>query len=463
MADPSSPPRSSLETPRREPRRSPWLVLLVVIVAFVLTRGAMAYVVENPDLYSVGQHEVVDAGFDRGNYRILSERFREVGDRPYQDYPLEYPPGAFAGALVPDLFGQPFDYEFRFLLFAIAVDAVGLVAVWRLARRTGVWWGVGAWIVLVPLVGPVTYSRLDIVVAAALAWALERAVAGAWGRSGVAFGVGAVSKLVPALLLPAAVLVAPRRWRLVVGVAAVVALAVLPFTGHLGDLYHDVITYHRARPVHAESLWASLAFLLDRLGLAAPDIEFSYGAFNVTGEWAAAFRGLADLAALGVLVDSVLQARLRVRRGDGAHLAVLSVATLTLLTAVGRVLSPQYVVWLVALQAIGLCVAPRALAWSAAWMALAVGLTHLEYPVFFGDVMNRHAEAEYLLLARNVAILVSGLLAARVSWRYRSVAPVGEGGQEVEARLGNGGEGPDGHEGDEGQERGEEDAARNQA
>ena len=205
MADPSSPPRSSLETPRREPRRSPWLVLLVVIVAFVLTRGAMAYVVENPDLYSVGQHEVIDAGFDRGNYRILSERFREVGDRPYQDYPLEYPPGAFAAALVPDLFGQPFDYEFRFLLFAIAVDAVGLVAVWRLARRTGVWWGVGAWIVLVPLVGPVTYSRLDIVVAAALAWALERAVAGAWGRSGVAFGVGAVSKLVPALLLPAAV------------------------------------------------------------------------------------------------------------------------------------------------------------------------------------------------------------------------------------------------------------------
>jgi hypothetical protein len=439
------------------------VVLLVVVLAFGVTRGAMAYVVEHPDIYSVGHHEASDAGFDRSNYRLLSERFRHSGDLPYRDYPLEYPPGAFGAALVPDLVGQPFDYGFRFVLFAIAVDAVGLVAVWRLARRTGVWWGVGAWIVLVPLVGPVTYSRLDIVVAAALAWALERAVAGAWGRSGVAFGVGAVSKLVPALLLPAAVLVAARRWRLVAGVAAVVALAVLPFTGHLGDLYHDVITYHRERPVHAESLWASLAFLLDRLGLAAPGITFSYGAFNVTGAWASAFRGLADIAALGVLVDSVLQAKLRVRRGDGAHFALLSLATLTLLTAVGRVLSPQYLVWLVALQAIGLCVAPRALAWSAAWLALAVGLTHLEYPVYFGDLMNRHAEAEYLLLARNLAILVSGLLAARVSWRYRSIAPVGERGQEVEARLGDGGEGPDGHEGDEGEERGEEDPARNQA
>ena len=423
----------------------------------------MAYVVEHPDIYSVGHHEASDAGFDRGNYRLLSERYRDNGDLPYRDYALEYPPGAFGAALVPDLFGQPFDYGFRFVLFAIAVDAVGLVAVWRLARRTGVWWGVGAWLVLVPLVGPVTYSRLDIVVAAALAWALERAEAGAWGRSGVAFGVGAVSKLVPALLLPAAVLVAARRWRLVAGVAAVVALAVLPFTGHLGDLYHDVITYHRERPVHAESLWASLAFLLDRLGLAAPGIAFSYGAFNVTGTWASAFRGLADIAALGVLVDSVLQAKPSCAPGrrrpprppvgghpDPAHRG-----------RSGAV--PEYLVWLVALQAIGLCVAPRALAWSAAWMALAVGLTHLEYPVYFGDLMNRHAEAEYLLLARNLAILVSGLLAARVSWRYRSVAPVGEGGEEVEARLGDGGEGPDGHEGDEGQERGEEDPARNQA
>ena len=441
----------------------PWRVLLAVVLAFLATRGAMAYAVEHPEIYSVGEHEAADATFDRGNYGVWSERFREDGDLPYRDYALEYPPGAFGAALIPDLLGQPFDYEFRFLLFAVTVDALGLVAVWRLARRTGSWWGVATWVALVPLVGPVAYSRLDIVVAAALAWALERAVAGAWGRSGAAFGLGAVSKLVPALLLPAAFLVASRRARLVLGAAVVAGLAIVAFVGHVDDVYRDVITYHRERPVHAESLWASLAFLLDRVGWSSAGLEFSYGAFNVTGYWAPTFRTLADIAAIGVLVDSLLQARLRVGRGDGAHLAILCLATLTLLTAVGRVLSPQYVVWLVALSAIGLCLAPRALAWSAAWMALAVVLTHLEYPVYFFDLMARHPGAETLLLARNVAILVSGLLAARVSWRYRSLTPVGEGGEEVEALLGDGGEGPDRDERDEGQEGGQDHADRHHA
>ncbi len=418
-----------------EPTRFPWRVLLVVVLAFLATRGAMAYVVEHPETYSVGGHQAADATFDRGNYGLWSQRFREEGDLPYRDYALEYPPGAFGAALIPDLVGQPFDYEFRFLLFAIIVDAVGLVGVWRLARRTGIWWGVAAWVTLVPLVGPVTYSRLDIVVAAALAWALERAVAGAWGRSGVAFGLGAVSKLVPALLFPAAFLVASRRLRLVLGAGVVAVLALVVFVGHGDDLYRDVITYHRERPVHAESLWGSLAFLFDRIGWSRTGLEFSYGAFNVTGYWAHNLRPLADIAAIGVLVDSLLQARVRVRRGDGAHLAVLCVATLTLLTAVGRVLSPQYVVWLVALQAIGLCLAPRALAWSAAWMAVAVVLTHLEYPVYFFDLMAREMGAEALLLSRNLAILVSGLLAARVSWRYGSPVPVGDGSEQVDERV----------------------------
>jgi hypothetical protein len=202
-----------------------------------------------------------------------------------------------------------------------------------------------------------------------------------------------------------------------------------------------------------------LAFLADRLGLATVGIEFSYGAFNISGTWANWFRRLADVAALGVLVDSVLQARLRVRRGDVTHLVVLSVATLTLLTAVGRVLSPQYLVWLVAIQAVGLCVAPRPLAWSAAWMALAAALTQLEYPVYFFDLMARHAEAEYLLLVRNLALLVSGLLAARASWRWID-APVGQEGDAVVPALVDGGVGPQGEQGDEGDGGGREHADR---
>ena len=437
-------------------RPYPWRILLVVVLAFLVTRGGAAWLIEHPEAYNTEHHQAADAAFDRGNYGIWSERFREHGDLPYRDYALEYPPGSFAVSLVPDVLGDHADYAFRYVVFALVVDALGLVAIWRLARRTGHWWGVAAWLVLIPLLGPVAHSRLDIVVAAILAWAMERAVAGRWGATGAFLGLGAVTKLIPGLLLPPSVVVAGNRRRIVVGAVLVGVLAVLPFVGNLGDLYRDVIGYHRDRPVHAESLWASLAFLLDRLGLGTTGLEFSFGAYNVTGQAADTFESLADVAALGILVDSILQSVLRVRRGDGRHLAVLCLGTMTLLTAVGRVLSPQYLVWLIALLAVGLSVAPRALRWAGIWMTVAVALTHLEYPVFFFDLMSRQAEAEALLLARNLALLASGLLAARASWRWWVDAPVGEDGDEVVPVLLGGGEGPEGEQGDEGEGGGDE-------
>ena len=103
---------------------------------------------------------------------------------------------------------------------SVAFDALGLLAVYRLARRRGSWWGVVAWLALLPLLGPVSYTRLDMAVAACLAWALERIEAGRWTTGGAVLGLGTAIKITPGLLLPAVVLASPngggplprRRW-----------------------------------------------------------------------------------------------------------------------------------------------------------------------------------------------------------------------------------------------------------
>ena len=67
----------------------------------------------------------------------------------------------------------------------VLFDAIGLYGLIRIAKRTGSKWGAAAWFVLIPALGPVSYTRLDIVVAVILVWTVERALAGRWGHVGL--------------------------------------------------------------------------------------------------------------------------------------------------------------------------------------------------------------------------------------------------------------------------------------
>jgi len=408
--------------------RRPWVV---VLLAFAGTRLLAGYLAANPDAYPDGS---ADASFDIANYTVWANQMQDFGNWAYRDFAVEYPPGALPVANLPYWITSD-HYRVAYIVQSVAFDALGLAAIYRLCRRRGNWWGVAGWLVLVPLLGPVSYTRLDIVVAAALAWAMERVEARRWTPAGAWIGLGAAVKLTPALALPAVVLVSPRRWRPLAAAAGAAAVFFVPFVRDLPALYDDVAGYHLDRGVHAESLWGSLA-LLARAAVDA-DVEL-VNAFGATDVEAAAVDGLATLsniAAVGVLVDSCLVALRRVRRGDGAHVVLVVCGTLTLLTAVGRVFSPQYLVWLVAPMAAALAVDPRRLRWAALSLALAVALAHAVYPVWFYDYLAVEGWAVTLGVVRNLALLVSGLLAARAAWTYRSRLPAIEQQQVVEPRL----------------------------
>src|SRR5947208_11020489 len=91
---------------------------------------------------------------------------------------------------------------------------------------------------------------------------------------------------------------------------------------------------------------------------------------------------------------------------------------MSLLVAVGKVYSPQYISWLIALGAVAMSFAPRKLAPAIVALALVTGLAHLLFPYWFWDLLFYDKGGALVALAvRNVLTVVTGGLAL---WAWRS-------------------------------------------
>jgi hypothetical protein len=93
---------------------------------------------------------------------------------------------------------------------------------------------------------------------------------------------------------------------------------------------------------------------------------------------------------------------------------------MSLLVGVDRVYSPQYLVWVIALGAIAMALTPRLAAPAVAVLAVTTFLSHLEFPVWFWDLLfYDKGGALVVLVVRDVLTLVVGGLAL---WAWRQAA-----------------------------------------
>jgi uncharacterized membrane protein len=233
--------------------------------------------------------------------------------------------------------------------------------------------------------------------------------------------LGALAKLYPALLVPVALawLVGRGERRAALQALAVFALVVLagvaPFLGH--DFLHS-LTFHLDRPVQIESTPASVLFGLGGsqvTGTAAhPDPFRSQGLVGGAAPVVAAISTALLLAALAL---SVWRAR---ERPDARWLVRWSFAAVLAFVALGKVLSPQYAIWLIPFAA---------LAWAWRWwgpaalVTLAVLLTQVEFPSRYFDLVAGDTGVIALVGARNALLLsaLAVLLAAgSARWRRRA-------------------------------------------
>jgi hypothetical protein len=363
---------------------------------------------------------------DRGDiqeYFDYAQRTFE-GQVPYRDFSLEYPPGALPVLLAPGPADHGYYDRFRVLMLALGAAAIALlVAVLFLAGAGAPELAAG---VLVPATLPLTLNptlvvqRYDFWPAALVPLALFALLRGRRALGLVTLGVGAAAKLYPFVLVPLAILTRRGRahWYRELAIAAGGALAlVLPFAivaprgvAHVGSLLVR-------RPLHVESLGGSILLVGHQLGVYKPTAYISIGlSWDLAGPAAKAVAVVGSLVEAAALV-AVWLIFARGPRGPGELLLAVAAAVVGFV-AFGKVLSPQYMVWVAAAVPLALGrVRPYAL--TAALAAFL--LTWYVYNWGYFDLL-RGGIVSWVMLARNL-ILVGLFCALLFELAARGRAP----------------------------------------
>jgi hypothetical protein len=343
-----------------------------------------------------------------------------AGQVPYRDFRLEYPPGAVPFFTVPSL-GSAHAYLTSFRLLAIAGVLLGLLLLAllleRLATPARSSYAATVFAGLAPaLLGAFALRRFDawpaaLCVGVVLLLVTERPL---W-----AFALLAVATLVktyPAVLLPVALIAVDRRVRSrALGAFCAVGLAVLvPFLGvaHVG-LYNSYSGQWN-RHLQLETIGSSVLLAVHQAGR----IAFDAGSWSVFGSTADAVAKLQTVVQIcAVAAAAILFARSRRTPWD---LAAAAATTVTAAAITGKVLSPQFLLWLAPLVVLGRSRAAVLL------VAAAMLLTNLLFPDRYDELVARHGGEVALLVARNVLLVAAlGFLFAAQARRVATVRPSG--------------------------------------
>ena len=339
------------------------------------------------------------------------------GQVPYRDFPVEYPPAALPVFVLPALADDD-DYgsAFELLMWACAVATIVLLAVTLSAAGAGTvrLYAATAFAGIAPLLlGSVILTRFDLWPAALAAGALAALVSGR-NRLGLGvLGLATAAKLYPAVLLPIALVwVArrrgPREAALGLGVfAAVIVAIVLPFAIlSPGGVAHSLTT-QLGRPLQIESLGAAILLAAHQLGLYDPTVVSTHGSQNLSGSLPGAVAAVETaLQLLALVAVWLLFAR---GRPDRDRLLVASAAAVVAFIAFGKVLSPQFLIWLLPLVPLVGGSAGIAACWV---FAGALVTTQLWFPNRYWDVVALEPTG-WLVLVRD--LLLVALLAVLVA------------------------------------------------
>jgi glycosyl transferase family 87 len=349
-----------------------------------------------------------------------------AGQIPYRDFGVEYPPGALPAFVVPSLFSSG---AYRGAFEALML-ACGLAMVLFVARAAAALGATGIRLYAPPVLagvaplalGTVVLTRFDLWPAALTAAALASLLTGRDRVGAGVLGLAAAAKLYPAVLLPLALVwTLRRRGRrealLALGVFAAVGLAVvLPFAIVAPHGVASSLARQAERPLQIESLGSALLLAGNLLELYDPRVVFSHGSQNLGGGLANTLAAaLTALQALVLVFIWVLFAR---SRPTGIALVAASASVLTAFVAFGKVLSPQFLIWLiplVPLVAVGSGIAAPAL------FAVSLVMTQLWFPSRYWDVVGLKSVG-WVVLLRDLALLALLAVLLRVTARALGTA-----------------------------------------
>jgi hypothetical protein len=361
-----------------------------------------------------------------------------AGALPYRDVFSEYPPLASAAIVLPWLAGTEAEtFRLAFAGWTLLLAAAVVLLCGALAARTrGDRRRALLVAALAPLLcGAILRTRFDLAPVALTLAALLLLCANR-PRSGLAvLGVGAMTKLFPLLIAPVALAWLAGRglrreaWQGAAALAAVVSALCAAAVAASPDGALEAVRYHLERPVQIESSPALVLLALDGLGLGEVHAVASHRSDGLAHAADGLVTGIFVAGFLGVLVLSTL---LAARRPDARSLVLASLAVVTAFAALGKVFSPQFVIWALPLGAL-------AFAWRmyvpAAAVAAAAILTQVEFPARYFDLVAREPFPIAVVAARNALLLAALVLVVRALQPRRQEHLLDRGRPALAVRL----------------------------
>ena len=359
------------------------------------------------------------------------------GAVPYRDFPVEYPPAALAAFLVPSYMTWSYATSFAVLMGVCGLGCLAAAAAALRALGADELRGTAALLLMgvSPLVlGSLFDTRFDLwpafLAVAALAALLRERPLLAGGLAGLAFA----AKLWPGALAPLGLVYLWRRRGGRAALAGAVAFCVVaaacfaPFAVLAPGGVRHSLTVQLTRPLQVESLGASVLMTAEHLGATPLSTETSHGSQNLTGH-AATITADATTALEVLLVVSVWIGFARRGRLTPDSVPVAAAAVVAVLVAFGKVLSPQFLIWLVPF--VPLVRGRRGLVASSLLLA-ALGLTQTWFPGDYWSLALAHASPySWYLLARDLALVA---LAGVLAWpRELEHEAIGEEGTRLRA------------------------------
>jgi Glycosyltransferase family 87 len=352
--------------------------------------------------------------YDVGVYRRYGEAMA-AGQVPYRDFRLEYPPGALPAFLAPALVTDGEDaYRWVFAseatLLEIATLLVGLALLVRLGATRGrqaAYVVVVATLAALPL-GSVSLTRFDFWPAFLLLLALSLGVAERTRSSGFTLGLAIGAKIYPLVVAPLLLIHAWRRGGtrkaldMSIAMALGVAVVFLPFAALAPRRVASSLWEQIGRPLQIESLGAAVVIALHRLADIPASSGYGHGSYNLAGSAATGATIVTGIAL--VLVLCVLWLGYAGGRATPDRLIAYAAAAVTAFVAFGKVLSPQFLLWLLPL--VLLVRGRRGLA-ASVLLAVAAGLTTIWIPFRQSALVEEFAAfPSWALLLRDVILVV---------------------------------------------------------
>jgi uncharacterized membrane protein len=366
-------------------------------------------------------------GFYRRSQIIDTPVYQRYGDAmldgkvPYRDFRVEYPPAALPLFVLPAIgdHGDQSTFRRHFErwmilcgLLALLGAAIALAALRADPERM---LAALAFVALAPLaLGSVILTRFDLWPTALLVLGLAAVLAGR-ERTGLGtLGLAAAAKVFPAVIVPPALVYVWRRHgRREAAICAVAFVAVLvtcflPFFVLSPGGVWDSLHRQADRPLQIESLGSSFLLVAHQLGAWTVHLNLSHGSQNQGGSFAEALAAIQSIVQAAVIIGLWFA----FARGPATQhrLVRYGAACVAAFIAFGKVLSPQFLIWLLPL--VPLVRGRRGLAASAV-LALALVLTQLWFPYrYWRLALHQDAIASWLVLARDLVLIALVLVLA---------------------------------------------------